>query len=149
MSLLNIRRWRRSHPLMPPYLTFFCVHCCSQHVQRSHTASPQCQQKSPGSSTDPREIKQNWFHHNEKGCQTIASHSDSVVFLVQTSSCNFNLESLWIPGTSILRYSIYRLNSESISMWRYCMYSWTVPCYLVHWVVYALLFAGWLCRQSV
>lgn len=26
-----------------------------------------------------------------------------------------------------------------ISMWRYCMYSWTVPCYLVYWVVCALL----------
>lgn len=34
-------------------------------------------------------------------------------FIVQTSSCNFILESLWIPGTSILRYSIYRLNYES------------------------------------
>lgn len=71
-------------------------------------------------------------------------------FLVQTSSCNFILESLWIPGTSILRYGIYRLNYES-KLYQYVkiLYVQLNCSMLVHRVVYALLFAGWLCRTIV
>lgn len=65
----------------------------------------------------PLKSNLNWLKKkdsNKKGCQTKCSPvTQTLLFLVQTSSCNFILESLWIPGTSILRYSIYRLNYES------------------------------------
>lgn len=60
---LNMRRWIRSHPppLTPPLPHLFVSHCWRRQqptcVQRSRTASPQCQRKSPGSSP---EIKPNW-----------------------------------------------------------------------------------------
>ena len=150
---LNIKKVDKiSSPWRHLYLTFLCPLLTAPtnkqtRVQRSWTASsPQCQRKSPGSSPllNPTEIKHELTKKKDshkKGCQTKCSPvTQTLLFLVQTSSCNFILESLWIPGTSILRYSIYRLNYES-KLYQYVkiLYVQLNCSMLVHWVVYALL----------
>lgn len=75
--------------------------------------------------------------------------TQTLLFLVQTSSCNFILESLWIPGTSILRYSIYRLNYES-RLYQYVKILYVqLNCSMLLSALGCVRppFAGWLCRQ--
>lgn len=126
-------------------------------VQRSWTASPQCQQKAQAALLNPTEIKLNWHKliktkHKKKKLLRDAKRSpvtQTLLFLVQTSSCNFILESLWIPGTSILRYSIYRLNYES-RLYQYVKILYVqLNCSMLLSALGCVRppFAGWLCRQ--
>lgn len=74
--------------------------------KKSPGSSPESQnQKGTDSTTDPPK--------RDAKCSPV---TQTLLFLVQTFSCNFILESLWIPGTSILKYSIYRLNYETLSV---------------------------------
>lgn len=120
-------------------------------VQRSLDCFSSVPTKSPGSSHQ-NQTQTNLQTMNSELQQTgdakRSPDTQTPLFLVQTSSCNFILESLWIPGTSILRYGIYRLNYES-KLYQYVkiLYVQLNCSMLVHWVVYAFLFAGWLCRQ--
>lgn len=155
-----------SSPPTPPYLTFFVSNA-------DGTNNKVCSEESDCFSSVPTkaraallnsiETEQNWLDHKlrtlkrkkekkkKKGCQTFASHSNSkLLFLVQTSSCNFILESLWIPGTSILRYSIFRLNYES-KLYQYVKILYVqVNCSMLLLSALGCVrppFAGWLCRQ--
>lgn len=146
--LLNITRWKISPPPVTTLPHLFCVHCCWKKKvcsEESHCFSSVPTKK-------PRQLYQTQRNQTELTWQQTWTKKDAkcspvtqtLVFLVQTSSCNFILESLWIPGTSILRYSIYRLNYES-KLYQYVKILYVqlnCSCYLVHWVVYALLFAG-------
>lgn len=140
-----------------------CVHCWWRHyqmcVQRSRTASPQCQRKSPGSSLESQrnrteltgqqtqQLQPQTLNSDKKDAKLFTSHSDSLLY--KTSSCNFMLESLWIPGTSILRYSIYRLNYES-KLYQYVKILYVqLNCSMLLSALGCVYppFAGWLCRQ--
>lgn len=108
---------------------------------------------------NPIEIKQNWLDHKlnpnyklltlTKRDAKRSPVTRTLLFLVQTSSCNFILESLWIPGTSILRYSIYRLNYES-KLYQYVKTLYVqLKCSMLLSALGCVRppFAGWLCRQ--
>lgn len=109
--LLSITRWKKSPPLTPPYLTFFvstaagkkkCVCSEESHCFSSvPTKKPRQLYRTQRNQTELT-WQQTWTKKDAK-CSPV---TQTLVFLVQTSSCNFILESLWIPGTSILRYSI-------------------------------------------
>lgn len=81
------------------------------------TASPQCQRKAQAALPNPTQTNLQTLNSElrveKNGNAKRSLDAQNPLFLVQTSTCNFILESLWIPGTSILRYSIYRLNYES------------------------------------
>lgn len=158
--LLNIRRWIRSRPpdTTLPHLSVSSAdgannRVCSEELDcfsSVPTKKPRQLSWIPSKSnrTDHKLISNNklWTPTNTDAKRLPVTQT--LVFLVQTSSCNFILESLWIPGTSILRYGIYRLNYES-KFYQYVeiLYVQLNCSMLVHWVAYALLFAGWICRR--
>lgn len=137
-----MRRWIRPRPLDTalPRLS-----AGTERAQRSLTASPQCQQqqKSTCSSAEfPTKLKTELIQRDAK------RHSDFLrFFLYKVFSCNVLLESLWIPGTSISRYSIYRWNYKS-KLYRYVkiLYVQLNCSMLVHWVCPPV--AEWLCSSS-
>lgn len=91
--------------------------------------------------------EQLWHKQMPNVCQSL--RLSMLLFLVQNSSCNFILESLWIPGTSILRYSIYRLNYES-KLYQYVKILYVqLNCSMLLSALGRVRppFAGWLCRQ--
>lgn len=114
-----------------PYLTLLCpllTTPINKHmfVQKESDCFSSVPTKSPGSSPEshrkPTELtrlqatQENFDKKQQQQQKTDAKClpvTQTLSFLVQTSSCNFILESLWIPGTSILRYIIYRLNYGS------------------------------------
>lgn len=78
--------------------SFICVPCWwSYCVWRSWTASPQCQQQ----TTDHKEQTLNSHTNTQKKEMPNVTWDCCFFFLVQTYSCKFILESLWITGTSI------------------------------------------------
>lgn len=90
-------------------------------------------QKWPWSDSEEPEEQSN--PHRDGGMPNVQrSLAQTLPVPVQTYSCNFTLESLWIPGTSILKIQYIQIKLWNfINMWRYCMYRQTVPCSLVCW----------------
>lgn len=114
--------------------------------------------KSPGSSPESHrnQTELTWPQTKKNKLQTLTKRdakrspvTQTLLFLVKTSSCNFILESLWIPGTSILRYSIYRLNYES-KLYQYVKILYVqLNCSMLLSALGCVRppFAGWLCRR--
>lgn len=147
------KRWTKCHhpvptPLHP--LLFLCPLIMAPTTKSSEESDrfSLVPMKSPGSS--PRNpVKTNKLTLNQSPISNsehegMPNIHQTLFLLVQTSSCNFILESLWILGTSILRNGIFRLNYE-FKLYQYVkiLYVQLNCSMLVHWVVLALLFAGW------
>lgn len=113
-----MKRWLRSHPLDATFTSLLCVCWLLDCFSSVPTKKKKSAGSSPESHRNQTELTTNsnlqprTLDSRQKGMPNVRQPLRLTCFLYKLP-CNFILESLWIPGTSILRYNIWRLTYGS------------------------------------